>query len=131
MGTSLLTLPCKLNHPNLHRSASLQMLWGMINVMQIIVKMPLLNITFPQNAATFYTFITDVSSFDILPTDTINAYLFSFSDQKEDDPNFEKMGIKSKNIFDNLGSMAFYLIGFFMLVGFVLLIRYLKNRYKL
>jgi hypothetical protein len=105
------------------------MLWGMINVMQIIVKMPLLNITFPQNAATFYTFITDVSSFDILPTDKINAYLFSFSDQKEDDPNFEKMGIKSKNIFDNLGSMAFYLIGFFLLVAFVLLIRYLKNRY--
>ena len=29
------------------RSASLQMLWGMINVMQIIVQMPLLNISFP------------------------------------------------------------------------------------
>lgn len=45
------------------------MLWGMINVMQIIVKMPLLNITFPQNAATFYTFINDVANFDIIPTD--------------------------------------------------------------
>lgn len=32
---------------NLVMSASLQMLWGMINVMQLIVKMPLLNITFP------------------------------------------------------------------------------------
>jgi hypothetical protein len=32
---------------NLVMSASLQMLWGLINVMQLIVKMPLLNITFP------------------------------------------------------------------------------------
>jgi len=32
---------------NIAMSASLQMLWGMINVMQLIVKMPLFNITFP------------------------------------------------------------------------------------
>jgi len=58
---------------NLVMSASLQMLWGMINVMQLIVKMPLLNITFPQNAATFYTFIADVAAFDLIPTEIINA----------------------------------------------------------
>jgi len=84
---------------NIVMSASLQMLWGMINVMQIIVKMPLLNITFPQNAATFYTFITDVSSFDILPSEKIEQFIFSFSKTNESDPNFEKMGIKSNNIF--------------------------------
>jgi hypothetical protein len=32
---------------NLVMSASLQMLWGMVNVMQLIIKMPLMNITFP------------------------------------------------------------------------------------
>jgi len=32
---------------NLIMSASLQMLWGMINVLQLIVKMPLMNIVFP------------------------------------------------------------------------------------
>jgi hypothetical protein len=42
---------------NILMSASLQMLWGMINVMQLIVKFPLLNIQFPQNAAAFYSFI--------------------------------------------------------------------------
>lgn len=32
---------------NLVMSASLQMLWGMVSVMQLIIKMPLLNINFP------------------------------------------------------------------------------------
>jgi hypothetical protein len=54
---------------NIVLSASLQMLWGMINVMQLIVKFPILNVTFPQNAVTFYTFINDVANFDIFPTD--------------------------------------------------------------
>ena len=41
------------------------------------------------------------------------------------------MGYKSDNIFENLGSMVMYLLGFVVLVLFVLLIRYLKNRYAL
>ncbi len=64
----------------------------MINVMQLIVKMPLLNIPFPQNAATFYTFISDVSSFDILPTETIRGWIFSFTLSENSDANFKKMG---------------------------------------
>ena len=32
---------------NIVLSASLQMLWGMINVMQLIVKLPIMNVTFP------------------------------------------------------------------------------------
>jgi hypothetical protein len=45
------------------------MLWGMINVMQLIVHMPLLKVAFPENAVLFYSFIIDISNFDIIPTD--------------------------------------------------------------
>jgi hypothetical protein len=41
------------------------------------------------------------------------------------------MGYKSDNIFENLGSMVMYLFGFVLLVLFVVLIRYLKNKYVL
>ena len=51
----------------------------MINVMQLIVKMPLMNVTFPANAVTFYTFISDIASFDLLPMDKINAKIFNFT----------------------------------------------------
>lgn len=77
---------------NIAMSASLQMLWGMINVMQLIVKMPLMNVTFPANAVTFYTFITDIASFDLLPMDKINSVIFHFTDEKQKDSNFKEMG---------------------------------------
>jgi len=93
------------------------MLWGMVNVMQIIVKMPLLNITFPTNAATFYTFIADVSSFNLLPTDKLNDQFFNFTDAPETDLNFVMMGYESSDIIRNLGSALYYLIGYFVLVS--------------
>ena len=115
---------------NLAMSASLQMLWGMVNVMQLIVKMPLFNITFPQNAAKFYTFIASVANFDLLPTDEINDYMFNFTKQNENDMNFETMGYETDDIFDNLGSMLFYVFGFFGLVAFALVLKFFKNKYK-
>ncbi len=116
---------------NIAMSASLQMLWGMINVMQLIVKMPLMNVTFPANAVTFYTFISDIASFDLLPMDKINAKIFNFTAEQQKDTNFKEMGYQSDNIFENLGSMVMYIIGFVFLVLFALLIRYLKDRYEL
>jgi hypothetical protein len=70
------------------------MLWGMINVMQIIVHMPMLNIAFPQNAILFYSFIIDISSFDIIPTDWIKSKIFSMTENESDD-NFERIGYGS------------------------------------
>lgn len=58
------------------------MLWGMINVMQIIVHMPLLNVSFPQNTSFFYSLIIDISSFNLIPESWLKAIkskLFSFS----------------------------------------------------
>jgi hypothetical protein len=115
---------------NIVMSASLQMLWGLINVMQLIVNMPLLNIQFPQNAVTFYTFIQSVSSFNIIPTDDIKAALFSFT-EAEPDTQFQSMGYSSYSIIDNLGSALLYLFGFFVAAGFALFLRLLKNKYKL
>ena len=40
------------------------------------------------------------------------------------------MGYESKNIIKNLGSMAIYLAGFFALVAFALILRFLKNSFK-
>ena len=108
------------------------MLWGMINVMQLIVHMPLFSVSFPSNAVLFYSFIIEISSFDILPTQWIKDKIFVFSNEQEPlTDDFDKMGYSSTSIIENLGSMFLYLMGFLCLVVFVLLIRFLKNRYKL
>jgi len=70
-----------------------------------------------------------VASFDLIPTDKINELIFSFSEEKQKDENFKKMGYSTENIFDNLGSMVLYLVGFVLLVLLALLIRFLKDRY--
>ena len=57
----------------LFMAASLQTLWGMINVMQIIVHMPLLNVQFPENAMFFYSLIIDISSFNLIPDSWMKA----------------------------------------------------------
>jgi len=58
------------------------MLWGMINVMQLIVHMPLLNVQFPSNAIFFYNMIIGIASFDVIPTQAIKEKLFNFSDEE-------------------------------------------------
>ncbi len=114
-------------------AASLQMLWGMINVMQIIVHMPLLNVNFPENTMFFYSLIIDISSFNLIPESWMEAIKkkFFFFKEEEFDESFTKMGYESESSIENLGSMFMYLGGFVGLVGFVLLIRFLRNRYQL
>ena len=109
------------------------MLWGMINVMQIIVHMPLMNVFFPENATFFYSLIINISSFDIIPSswlEAIKSKFFNFSKEEPAD-SFTKMGYASKSSVENLGSMFLYLGGFIGLVVFVLIIRFLKNKYQM
>jgi len=107
------------------------MLWGMINVMQIIVHMPLLNVNFPENTMFFYSLIIDISSFNLIPESwmaAIKKKLFFFK-KEEFDESFTKMGYESESSIENLGSMFMYL-GFLLgIICFVLLIMLFKNKF--
>ena len=54
----------------------------MISVVQMIVHMPLLNVDFPANAMFFYSLLMDMSTFDVLPTSTVEDEVFTFSDEE-------------------------------------------------
>lgn len=111
----------------------MQMLWGMINVMQLIVNMPLLNVQFPENASFFYSLIIQISSFDIIPSTILvwfKSKIFNFSKDEPAD-SFVKLGYQSESSVENLGSMFIYLGAFFGLVAFAMLIRFLKNRFEM
>lgn len=47
--------------------------------------MPLFNIDFPANAVLFYSLIVDISSFNILPTDSLKSTLFADMEEDESD----------------------------------------------
>jgi hypothetical protein len=65
---------------NLLMTASLQLLWGLLNVMQLILVMPLLNLTFTMNAVTFYKCLSDIANFDFLPSEVILSWVFAFTE---------------------------------------------------
>ena len=63
---------------NIIMAASFQLLWGMLNVIQLIINMPLLNVDFPSNTVFFYNFLMTMAQFNILPSNTINANILNF-----------------------------------------------------
>ena len=66
--------------------------WAMINSLQIMTHVPLFNVSFPANAAYFYSKVLAVSVFHIFPSDEINDEIYSFDQEKIFSPNFEVMG---------------------------------------
>ena len=60
---------------NLVLSASLQLLWGMINALQIIGNLPLFNLYIPASAQVFFKVVTDLAKFDIIPSRLIIEWL--------------------------------------------------------
>ena len=45
------------------------MLWGLVNVLQLIIHMPLVNVNFPINAQFFYGILIQIATFDLIPSD--------------------------------------------------------------
>ena len=91
----------------------MSLLWGMMNSFQLLTHMPLIQLTLPPNALSFYQLIIDISSFNIIPLDDINNYIFHFNDFEEEpfNDNFDLVGYPNTNLIQNLGPM-FYLFFF-------------------
>jgi len=73
-------------------SVSQSLIWGLINSLQIVVHFPLTSVVYPANAKLFYSYFISIAAFDFLPTDDINSYLFSFSEEEALADNFEELG---------------------------------------
>ena len=61
-------------------STSLNLIWGLINALQIIVFMPMLNVYFPANAFSLTMKLLELAQFDLLPSDKLNSLVFDLKD---------------------------------------------------
>ena len=64
-------------------AGSLNLVWGMINGLQILSYMPLFQVKTPGNASSFNKFFIEITSFEIFDTSLITAELMYMP---EDDP---------------------------------------------
>jgi hypothetical protein len=75
----------------------LQTIWGVIRLMSMIVHFPLINVPIPANALAFLRLIIDIASFDILPSEKLNKFIFSFPEEDSIQPwQFQVLGYESK-----------------------------------
>ena len=63
-------------------SASMQLLWSLINAVQLIVFLQLYNLAFPANTVLFYGILRDLSNFEIIPSDFIINAMYGKNNQE-------------------------------------------------
>lgn len=54
----------------------MQLLWGMVNTLQLIIHMNMLSVLMPANVQLFFSLIVDIVNFKIVPTDKIITGIF-------------------------------------------------------
>lgn len=57
-------------------SVSMQLLWGMVNTLQVVIHMNMLSVLMPANVQFFFGFVVNIVNFKIIPTkDIINKIM--------------------------------------------------------
>ena len=56
---------------NILLSGSLNLLWGMINCIQIVSHFPLINVLVPANCKFVFSIMVKIATFDVIPVDGI------------------------------------------------------------
>jgi hypothetical protein len=84
-------------------------LLGMLGFLQLIIYFPLMDVKFPPTALLLYSQITDIVTFDLLPTDDYYPIIFSFPENKALNPRFADFDFKQFFIM-NMGSLFIVII---------------------
>ncbi|TNV85626.1 hypothetical protein FGO68_gene8554 [Halteria grandinella] len=115
---------------NLIMAASLQLLWGMINSLQLVVRTPLMGMKFPSHTKAFFSSFVMLTNFDILPSQELNEVVFGFESVEYED-NFTDLGYDSLNTVDNIGSFLYYLILIFSMIFLAQVVKIISTEFSI
>ena len=120
---------------NLVLSGPLQLLWALINSLQIVTHFPLISVMMPSNAYTMLLTIVKISDFDYLPVeDLIEEMEDSVGIEKDAvvlSENFRDFELDSSDMIRNLQVVfLFMLLLVFMPIAFLLLFTIFKKNSK-
>jgi len=106
---------------NSYLGYSLSFLWTFMNMLQLIVFLPLVNVEFPRNALDFNKAFVMIANFDMLPTQDFYGSVLSFGSQTAFSPNFEELGMETHNLIFNMGFVFLYFPFFVMFLTVLLM----------
>jgi hypothetical protein len=113
---------------NILMSASLNYLWAMVNTQQIILMLPLFNLSLPGNAGIFFNFMMQIASFDIIPTDLFYDDVLGWTPTDPIHQNFADVGFSSTLFIYNIGSMILTISTFPILVLVYLILKFVCGK---
>ena len=107
----------------------LQLLWGMINGLQLLVHLPLYNVTIPANAMLIFNELQLVVSFDYLEK-IYPSYARDLGITQTPSLNsrFDRLGYEERNIIANTGSIVFFLAFVILKVIFALIVTLCRQK---
>ena len=115
-------------------SVSMQLLWGMVNTLQLVIHMNMLSVMMPANVQFFFSFIVNIVNFKIIPTKDIINKIIGVKDQlKKPDvsPEFQQTGYESSNLMQNLGLLLLAFMALVGIIAIVLILRLLAKKFEL
>ena len=70
---------------------------------------------FPGNTRDFLEYVIEVTNLDLIPTSWIEGALYYLPEPEPFNINFEAVGIETKLLLTNIGSIIWTTLGFFVL----------------
>jgi len=87
---------------------------GMVNAYQLILMMPLLNVTLPPNAGMFFAQLMAIAAFEVVDTKPFLDRLLRLEPTDPVNSNYEAIGLESIYLLHNMGTLVLAFV-FFML----------------
>ena len=99
------------------RNYSLNIVWCVINSLQVVFHAPLMNIYFPGSCSLLYSEMINVVNFDFLPSQQILSLFMDLPEKEPWDAKFARLGnYGNPYLIAGLGTLSFFLIGHFLLL---------------
>jgi len=102
--------------------ASLTLIWGMINQMQIILHFPLIDLPYPPNIILFISKLMRIANFEVVETNDWLEEVFNLTPTDPYSSSFNALGYEKRNFVQNLGPIYFVIMSAFtmlVIVGFL------------
>jgi hypothetical protein len=103
----------------------------MMNVLQLIVRVPLFSVAFPANAQTLFGILIEITNFSFFSIKSVENFLFKFTPTSPYNENFNSLGYTTTNSIQNAAGMFYYLAIIILIYLVLVLIKYLIIIFKI
>lgn len=113
---------------NIALSGAMSQVWGMINGMQLMVNLPLFDITFPSLSQQMVEDLITIATFDVMPSDDVFQATLDPPEQEQDNEKFAEIGYESSWMIINLGTMFLSFVIMLFIPVLLLLVKPCKHK---